>query len=475
MSPRVASLPNPVMNIDSGAARTSGGVSVPHSLRGVGDADPATPCDDETINILIVDDEPRTLTVLESILGDCGYRLIRAQTVDQALLALVVEEFALLILDIRMPGMTGFELAQLIKSRKRTSLIPIIFLTAYYNEDQHVLAGYNPGAVDYLHKPVNPVILRSKVAVFAELHRKNRECGMANHVLLAEVTERRRAENRLRELNETLEQKVTERTAALVVTNDALNEAVTLARKASLAKSDFLSSMSHELRTPLNAILGFAQLLDVAPSLPTAAQKRSISQIIDAGWYLLELINELLDLSLIESGKLSLSMEPISLSEVMNDCQIMIESDALKRDVHTIFRKLQSPYFVQGDHTRVKQVLVNLLSNAIKYNKVGGTIEVDCYRSTPGRVRIAVKDTGEGLAPDQCAQLFQPFNRLGQETGSVEGTGIGLALCKRLVELMGGAIGVESTVGEGCVFWFELDMVAESALTVTCTPPALPI
>ena len=171
------------------------------------------------VNILIVDDEPKNLTVLETVLDDPGYRLVRAESADKALLALVVEEFALLILDIRMPGMTGFELAEMIKDRKKTARVPIIFLTAYYNEDQHVLAGYETGAVDYLHKPVNAAILRSKVAVFAELHRKSRECGMANRALLAEVTERRRAEEQLRELNETLEQRVTERTEALVLAN----------------------------------------------------------------------------------------------------------------------------------------------------------------------------------------------------------------------------------------------------------------
>lgn len=152
------------------------------------------------INILIVDDEPRNLTVLESILDNPNYRLIRAESADQALLALVVEEFALLILDIRMPGMTGFELAQMIKERKKTAQVPIIFLTAYYNEDQHVLEGYVSGAVDYLHKPVNPAILRSKVAIFAELYSKRRECVMANRALLAEVNERRRAEEMLRSL-----------------------------------------------------------------------------------------------------------------------------------------------------------------------------------------------------------------------------------------------------------------------------------
>src|SRR5450755_1764011 len=162
------------------------------------DTTPASAFDDGPINILIVDDEPKNLTVLETVLDDPGYRLVRAESADEALLALVAEEFAVLILDIRMPGMNGFELAQMIKDRKKTSRVPIIFLTAYYNEDQHMLEGYGTGAVDYLHKPVNPAILRSKVAVFAELYRKSRECGMANRALLAEVIERRRAEEELK-------------------------------------------------------------------------------------------------------------------------------------------------------------------------------------------------------------------------------------------------------------------------------------
>src|SRR3954466_1338237 len=156
------------------------------------------------VNILIVDDEPKNLVVLETILDDPGYRLVRAGSGEEALLALMADEFAVLVLDVRMPGMNGFEVAQLVKERRKTSRIPIIFLSAYYNEDQHILAGYGTGAVDYLHKPVNSAILRSKVAVFAELHRKSRAVEMANRALLAEVAERRRAEERLRELNESL-------------------------------------------------------------------------------------------------------------------------------------------------------------------------------------------------------------------------------------------------------------------------------
>jgi response regulator RpfG family c-di-GMP phosphodiesterase len=163
------------------------------------------------INILIVDDEPKNLTVLETVLDNPAYRLVKAESADQALLALLVEQFALLILDIRMPGVSGIELAHMIKERKKTSQIPIIFLTAYYNEDQHVLQGYGAGAVDYLHKPVNPDILRSKVAIFAELYRMQQEIKGSNHALLVEVTERRQIQEQLRELNNTLERRVTER------------------------------------------------------------------------------------------------------------------------------------------------------------------------------------------------------------------------------------------------------------------------
>jgi signal transduction histidine kinase/ActR/RegA family two-component response regulator len=253
--------------------------------------------------------------------------------------------------------------------------------------------------------------------------------------------------------------------------NIELERATLLAEKANLAKSDFLSSMSHELRTPLSAILGFAQLMESGSPQPTPSQKRSIDQILKAGWYLLELINEILDLAVIESGKLSMSLEPVSLLEIIHECKTMVEPQAKKHGISVTFVNFEIPCFVKADRTRVKQVLINLLSNAIKYNRLGGTVLVESVLNHADSVRISVRDTGEGLAPEKLAQLFQPFNRLGQEANAEQGTGIGLVVCKRLVEWMGGVIGVESTVGKGSVFWIELALTTEPLNDVHAAEP----
>lgn len=240
--------------------------------------------------------------------------------------------------------------------------------------------------------------------------------------------------------------------------NVELERARNLAERANLAKSDFLSSMSHELRSPLNAILGFAQLMETESPSPTESQKESISQILQSGWHLLNLINEILDLSVIEAGKMSLSPEAVSLAEVMSECQTMMEPQARQRDISMTFPVFDAaaPVYVKADRTRLKQIVINLLSNAIKYNKEQGTVIVSCTACAAERIRISVADTGDGLPPEKVAQLFQPFNRLGQEAGAVAGTGIGLVVTKRLAELMEGVLGVESKVGEGSVFWCEL-------------------
>jgi len=256
----------------------------------------------------------------------------------------------------------------------------------------------------------------------------------------------------------TLERDMTERQRV----EFELNKAKATAEAANLAKSEFLSSMSHELRTPLNAILGFAQLMESDVPAPSLSQKVSIDQILQAGWYLLALINEVLDLSLIESGRLSLSQEKMSLAEVLSDCQSMMEPLALKRGITMKFPEFDATCFVMADRTRVRQILVNLLSNAIKYNRPNGSIVVEIATRSLGYVRLSVTDTGLGLTAEKLTQLFQPFNRLGQEDGAEQGTGIGLVVTKRLVEVMKGTIGVDSTVGKGTVFWIDL---------VATTPP----
>jgi PAS domain S-box-containing protein len=244
---------------------------------------------------------------------------------------------------------------------------------------------------------------------------------------------------------------------ALQEKNAELEAATLVAEKANLSKSEFLSRMSHELRTPLNAILGFAQLLESGVPQPTPAQLVRLQQIIKAGWYLLELINEILDLAVIESGRLILSRESVSLTNVMQECRAMIEAQVQKRDIQLSFLPFDNTWYANADHTRVKQVLINLLTNAIKYNREHGTIIVECTEPAPDRIRISIKDSGIGLSPEMLRHLFEPFNRLGQEVGAVEGTGIGLVVTKQLVEIMEGKIGAKSKLGVGSEFWFELN------------------
>ena len=264
-------------------------------------------------------------------------------------------------------------------------------------------------------------------------------------VLFTDITQLKQTEADRRFLDEVLLHK-----------NAELLDAQALAEKANRAKSDFLSGMSHELRTPLTAILGFAQLMDASNPAPTPGQKRSLEQILKAGWYLLDLINEILDLALIESGKMKLEMQSVSIAAVLMECEAMVELDAQRRGIRMQFDATPARAFVHADRTRLKQALINLLSNAIKYNNEGGSVRLSFNVESRTHLRICIEDTGKGLSTSQISQLFQPFNRLGQESRSEPGTGIGLVMTKQLVELMGGSIGMNSTVGKGSVFWIEL-------------------
>ncbi|NRR29257.1 response regulator [Oxalobacteraceae bacterium] len=317
--------------------------------------------------------------------------------------------------------------------------------------------------------------------MLAEIEQRTGELESSNRALASEAGQRAAAQQEVMRLNERLEQRVHERTLQLEVINGELALAMEEAKSASLAKTAFLSSMSHELRTPLNAILGFAQILtsDKLPS--TLPQKKEFAgHILKSGRHLLTLINEILDLAKIESGAVALSLEPVGLGEIVQECHSMTAPLAAQRGIRMLFPD-QCDFNVEADRTRLKQILLNLLSNAIKYNREGGAVVVDCSLAAPGLLRLSVQDTGHGLRPDQLQLLFQPFNRLGQEAGSEEGTGIGLVVTKRLVELMGGSIGASSSAGVGSMFWIELRTTTpvpsrldgETALALV-TAPELP-
>jgi signal transduction histidine kinase/CheY-like chemotaxis protein len=263
--------------------------------------------------------------------------------------------------------------------------------------------------------------------------------------------ERARADREVRRLNDELRQRVNE----LEITNENLEEARAEAERANRAKSEFLSRMSHELRTPLNAILGFSQLLGMGAL--DSNERESVAHILKGGRHLLDLINEVLDISRIESGRLSLSLEEVDIGDVVAEVLDLVGPLATRQAIALDGTgALHGSTTALADRQRLMQVLLNLVANAVKYNRPGGTVRLVVAQSSEGKRRIEVIDTGPGIAPENLGRLFAPFERIGAEQSEIEGTGLGLALSKRLVEAMGGTIGVESRVGEGSTFWVEL-------------------
>ena len=413
---------------------------------------PAEP-PESVVNILLVDDEPKNLTVLETVLEDPGYRLVAVSSGKQALLEMMADEFAVLVLDVNMPEMSGFELAQLIKQRRKTAHVPIIFLTAYYNEDQHILEGYGSGAVDYLHKPVNAGVLRSKVAIFAELHRRGRALEQANRALLAEVSERRSAQERLGELNDTLERRVAERTQALQASEAQL-------RDADRRKDEFLATLAHELRNPLAPMRNAVQLLRLrgldSPDLQRASdvidrQVRAMSRLID----------DLMDVNRINRGRIELQREYVEfaslLQEAVETSRPFIVECGHRLELHLP----EGPAVLHADPTRLAQAFLNLLNNAAKYTDRGGRIEIRAQRDG-NDVTVAFRDTGIGIAADRLHSVFDMFSQVDTSiTRSRGGLGIGLSLSQRLVQLHGGSIVASSEgLGRGSEFLVRLPLAA---------------
>lgn len=282
-------------------------------------------------------------------------------------------------------------------------------------------------------------------------------------VLSRDITDRKLAEQALARHGDELEKIVQERSRQLVEARD-------VSERASKAKSEFLSRMSHELRTPMNAILGFAQLVDLDAS-STSRSRSHAQEILRAGKHLLHLINDVLDLEQVESGRVSLHPEPVELLPLARELIALMQPLAEQQNV-TLNLGLMDGLAVEADATRVKQVVLNLLSNAVKYNRRGGQVWIEALPQGDQLIRITVRDSGPGIAAHHLDQLFQPFNRLGAEAGQIEGTGIGLSLCRRLAELMHGTMGVSSQEGEGCTFWVDLPRaMPQSALPENAGTP----
>ena len=275
------------------------------------------------------------------------------------------------------------------------------------------------------------------------------------------IRERDRAQAALSYLNQALEEKIADRTAELTT---ALEDA----EVANLAKSEFLSSMSHELRTPLNAILGFAQVLDFdAKTNLTDDQKLSVEHILLGGRHLLKLINQVLELSKIETGHFGMDIRSVDPGGIIHECPSIAHSLAEPHSISVVNNAgVQDLPEVRTDLTGFKQVLLNLLSNAVKYNRRGGTVTIAAARMPNGMLRIDISDTGPGIEEEFHHRLFEPFDRLGKENSTVEGTGIGLSICKQLMNAMGGQIGVQSEVGVGSTFWVELPLAGDAGAIV---------
>jgi signal transduction histidine kinase len=385
------------------------------------------------VEVLIVDDEARNLDALEAILCDPAYRLLRAQDADTALRLLLTHDVAAIVLDIKMPDINGFDLARMIKDTKRFRGTPIVFLTAHMVEDQDVIAGYGVGGADYLTKPVNPQVLRQKVAVFAELFSKTRELGTVN-VELAE-------------LNEKLEERVKERTAELEKSEAAL-------RLADQQKDEFLAILAHELRNPLAPLRTGLDLLLRQPGPRTPSVERTFSAMNRQLDHMVRLIDDLLHVSRWSQGSFELRPEALELGNVIETALEGVFA-WFERRGQTLSVELERGIVARVDPTRFAQILTNLLHNASKFTPQGGAVSIKLTRDTDAAV-VRIVDSGVGIPTDQIERVFDMFLRIRREGGASEpGLGIGLALARRLAEMHEGTLTLSSP-GEGLGTTLEL-------------------
>jgi signal transduction histidine kinase len=456
------------------------------SAAGHADAQP-----DRRVNILLVDDHPENLLALEATLGQLNQNVVKADSGREALKLLLDHDFAVILLDVHMPDMDGFETARLIRDRERTQSIPIIFLTAMHKSETQVFKGYSLGAVDYIFKPFDPDILKAKVSVFIELYKKteqvqrqaellaekNRELDENNKAILSLYKE-------IETKNDELEMRVAERTADLARTNAALHdeiierkkveqerlllllreqEAREQAERANRAKDEFLATVSHELRTPLNAVLGWTRLLATG-KLDEANSTRAIESIERNARSQAKLIEDLLDVSRIITGKMRLEIHAVEAGPII---EMTVDAVRPASDAKGISIRVEmDPNLGQipCDPNRLQQVVWNLLSNAVKFTPHGGSIDIR-LAEVDSHAQISVTDSGEGISADFLPYVFERFRQAeGSITRKHGGLGLGLAIVRHLVEMHGGEIRADSAGKDlGATFTVRLPLTTHAA------------
>jgi len=400
------------------------------------------------VKILIVDDSEENLFAMEALLDNPDLLIITARSGNEALGILLEQEVALILLDVQMPGMNGFETAELLRGSSRTKHIPIIFVTAINKETRHIFLGYESGAVDYLFKPIEPEILKSKVRVFIDLHQQKQTLENITRKLETSISELIESKKKLKQSEESIREAW-----------KAAEKAREFAEEANRAKSEFLANMSHEIRTPLNGVIGMANLALIESCSPN--QQERIESIKQSGEALLEILNEILDLSKIEADRVELESIPFNPIEVIERITRMLSVKIYEKNLELICKiDPTMPDQVIGDPTRFRQVVLNLLSNAYKFTEAGEIrIEalVEDLSDEQVKLKFIVSDTGIGIPKNKQQKLFHSFQ---QAEASINrrygGTGLGLCITKKLLDLMGGDIRVESESGKGSSFYIRV-------------------